>query len=291
MSSSLNPTTSHFCIGGGSFVESFTQSEMELFCDAALDLGINNLDVAPTYGLCEENFGKFSNLSNFAVSSKVSNPGINTQTPNEMRDSIHKTLKVLNIGQLDTVYIHSANFMSLNEDHFEMFSLIKEMGDFVHLGYSGDNEDLALFEKHPLISKLMCSFNLVDLANWPIIKNTDKPIVVKRPFANRVWRPTIRQKINELHMGSRFQLSEYQLRFEYLYGDRGIFASDSFYLARSLGILKGLKLGTKFAVGTSSIKNLRKLRMLEMSVTSSENLENLYEDTSRFASGEYKGFL
>jgi len=291
MRSSVNPTTSQICIGGGSFIERFTQSEMELFCDAALDLKINTLDLAPTYGLCEENFGRVASLSNFAISSKVSNPGINTQTPNEMRDSIHKSLKVLNIGQLDTVYIHSASFKSINEDHFEMFSLMKEMGDFVHLGYSGDNEDLAWFEKHPLVTRLMCSINLVDLANWPIVKNTDKPIVVKRPLANRVWRPTIRQKINELRMGSRFRPSEYQLRFECLYGERRVFASDSFYLARSLEILKGLKVGTRFAVGTSSIKNLRRLRILEMSVTGSKNLDNLYDGTSEFANGEYKGLL
>lgn len=171
--------------------------KIEKFADQALELGVNALDLSPSYGFAEENFGKISKLDKFLISSKISNPGVNLQSPADMKKPIHNSLKVLRLPYLDKIFIHSANFDSINENHFKVLQDLKDKGDFRSLGYSGDNENLLSFSKHPLISSLMCSLNIVDLANWPVIKNTHCSVVVKRSLANRVWRPSFRSKLHE----------------------------------------------------------------------------------------------
>ena len=84
---------SRICIGGGSFLHEMTEKEIEKFAYQALDLGIGALDLAPSYGFSEENFGKVSKLNKFMISSKISNPGVNLQSPADMKKSIHKSLR------------------------------------------------------------------------------------------------------------------------------------------------------------------------------------------------------
>ena len=285
--------TSRICIGGGSFLHEMSKKEIEKFANQALDLGVGALDLAPSYGFSEENFGKVSKLNRFMISSKISNPGVNLQSAADMKKSIHNSLQVLGLPYLDKIFIHSADFDSIEESHFEVLQDLKDKGDFGSLGYSGDNKNLSLFSKHPLISSLLCSFNIVDVANWPIIKNSNKSITIKRSLANRVWRPSIRQHLNELRLGNKYIKSEYQSRFENLYGKRSYLVADSHWITQSINLLSSLNGDSFYAVGTSSIKNLEALRKIEKLAfkTPNLNIDDIYESNYKFSNGEWPGLM
>lgn len=121
---------SRICIGKGSFLHEMTRKEIEKFASQALEFGINALDLAPSYGFSEENFGKVSKLDKFIISSKISNPRVNLQSPADIKKSIHNGLKVLILPYLDKIFIHSANFDSIDESHFKVLQDLKDKGDF-----------------------------------------------------------------------------------------------------------------------------------------------------------------
>lgn len=70
-------------------------------------------------------------------------------------------------------------------------------------------------------------------------------------------------------------------------------ASDSNWIAKSLRLLKSLKAGTLFAVGTSPIKNLEALRSLELlqDQTGGVNIDAIYDEFEKFSNGKWCGLM
>jgi aryl-alcohol dehydrogenase-like predicted oxidoreductase len=115
--------------------------------NAVLDMGVTYIDTAPAYGLSEERIGRaVSHRRNeFVLSTKVGETFADGQSrydysANAVRDSIHRSLGLLQTDVLDLVYIHSQgdDAAILDEtDVVDSLLNLKQQGLVKAIGMSG----------------------------------------------------------------------------------------------------------------------------------------------------------
>ncbi len=170
--------------------------ESERLLNAVLDMGINLIDTAPSYGISEERIGKAIShrRDEYVLATKtgerfVEGESIYDYSARATRESINRSLKQLKTDLLDIVYIHSDGrdeWIQQQTDVVETLQRFKEKGVIRYLGFSGKKTagaELAL----NWADLLMVEYHSQDRSHQQIIeKAADRGIgvVVKKGLAS-----------------------------------------------------------------------------------------------------------
>ena len=176
--------------------ENISEKQIETLLNSILDLGINFIDTARSYGISEERIGKY--LSNrrkeFILSTKIGYgvEGYNDWTSDCISVGIERALKILKTDYIDIVYLHSCPKETL-ENTGVMDALIKavDKGKVRIAGYSGENEALDYAIDTKQFKSVMMSVNICDqrVIKTAIARAKKEKIgvIAKRPVANIAW--------------------------------------------------------------------------------------------------------
>jgi aryl-alcohol dehydrogenase-like predicted oxidoreductase len=163
----------------------------------ALELGINFVDTAPSYGCSEERIGRHlsSRRRDFILSTK-GGYGVEGQqdwTPGVITAGIEQALRVMKTDVIDVFHLHSCSKeLTKNEDIGQALVRAKEAGKIRVIGYSGEGDALAAAVRSDPFGAVQCSVNLFDQYNLEdnLLRATHRGVgvIAKRPLANAVWR-------------------------------------------------------------------------------------------------------
>lgn len=142
------------CMKLGAWGARFNKSEMEIFIDEALDLGLHQFDHADIYGghTTESEFGNIVALrpdliQKIHVTTKcgiaypsANRPDIGIKHYNSTKEyilsSIDHSLKKLHIENIHTFLIHRPDFLMSFEEIAEAIAIAKKAGKITHFGVS-----------------------------------------------------------------------------------------------------------------------------------------------------------
>ncbi|MEI6456214.1 MAG: aldo/keto reductase [bacterium] len=173
------------------------ETQVEAILNKALDLGINLIDTARSYGLSEERIGRYLSLRRheLILSTKVG------YTFHDKPDwsfdatmgTIEESLQRLKTGHLDIVHLHSCDKWYLEQgDAILALEKAKEQGKVRVIAYSGENEALTYAVETGRFGSIQCSANLFDQQGIDNQIRTARKrgmgSIAKRPLGNAVWR-------------------------------------------------------------------------------------------------------
>ena len=181
-------------LGAGSLGDAdLTEQTAEALLHGALDLGIDLIDTAPSYGPSEERIGRHlaGVRDRYVLSTKCGYgvPGVEDWTPECIRQNVERALRRLRTDRIDVLHLHSCPLETLQRP-----GLIEALEDVVRAGkvrfaaYSGENDALAWAVTSGRFAVVQRSVNLVDQGVWRM--PTDGPavgVLAKRPLANAAW--------------------------------------------------------------------------------------------------------
>lgn len=279
--------STNLSIGGGS-LQSCTQREVNGLLSKAIELGINNIDTAPLYLNSESLLGNFPKLkNNFEISTKVGRPLVNNFGQQDVIKSVERSLKLLKVDTISTIFIHSIDFNMVSDEILEALKTLKFAGKIRNIGYSGDNLDLKKALELDIFDSYMFTLNFLDLKNLELISNSEKInqklIHIKRPIANRIWKTDLGMKKDKLIgiiRGKRVEISPYQERFDNLYGSGAKFITKDF-LRLSLDYVKAKSFIDYITVGTKNVSHLSEINRI-FNDSSQLSSENVLEIESKF---------
>lgn len=169
--------------------------------NSALDGGINFLDTSACYGISEELIGRTvaHRRDEYVLATKCGHtwdgyPG-QEWTPQIVRDSIERSLRLLKTDHLDLVQLHSCEVDVLERGEVvQALQDAKQAGKTRFVGFSGDNEAARWAIDSGLFDTLQTSFNLVDQSArtrlFPAAQAQGMGIIAKRPIGNGAWGAT-----------------------------------------------------------------------------------------------------
>jgi len=168
--------------------------------DTALDLGINLIDTAPSYGDAETRLGHLlkHRRQHVILSTKVGYgiDGIDDWTGPCITAGIERALRRLQTDWLDIVHLHSCDLDILQRgDVIAALTRAVQQGHVRLAAYAGDNHPLHWTIHHGHIHSIQASFNVCDqrFANdllWNA-KQRGLGVIAKRPLANAAWRTSL----------------------------------------------------------------------------------------------------
>lgn len=173
------------------------EGEAARLLNQAVDLGINLIDTARSYGLSEERIGKAlsSRRKEIVLSTKVgySIPGEKDWTHGCVKAGIVRALKLLQTDFIDIVFLHSCPTEILKQGEvIDALEEAKEEGKVRVIGYSGENEALAYAIETGRFGALQASVNICDQRiiddMLPAAKQKGAGFIAKRPLANFAWQ-------------------------------------------------------------------------------------------------------
>lgn len=243
--------------------------------NTVLDLGINIIDTARSYGKSEELIGKVlsKKRDSFILSSKTGYgvEGLQDWQAETVIRAVESSLKILNTDHIDIMHLHSCDLSILEKgDVIEALERCKREGKIRFIAYSGENEALEYAVKTNRFDTIQTSDNLVDQHSRIYFSNTQKEnhklgIIGKRPLANFVW------KYNSCP--DRDDLRSYWLRLEEIKKIIGT-ASDLKIEELIYSYLKSHEVVDTHIIGTSSSIHLKNtIRLIEESILDSEKIK------------------
>jgi len=162
-----------------------------------LDLGINLIDTARSYGQSERRIGQFIShrRSEFILSTKV---GYDVQwqpdwTYEAVTGGIEQALKLMKTETIDIVHLHSCSLEILRKgDVIRGLEKQKKEGKVRFIAYSGENEALKYAVSTGRFDSIQASVNICDQRIiddlLPEAIQRDLGVIAKRPIANAPWR-------------------------------------------------------------------------------------------------------
>jgi aryl-alcohol dehydrogenase-like predicted oxidoreductase len=164
-----------------------------------LDSGVNLLDTAAMYPGSEEFIGNhFAHRRGEYVlvskcGHKVAGCAAEPWTPELIRFSVDRALRLLKTDRLDVMLLHSCDLATLEKgEALGVLVEAREAGKIRFAGYSGDNEAAAHAATLEDIAVIETSVNIVDQANiekvLPVAMENNVGVIVKRPVANACWK-------------------------------------------------------------------------------------------------------
>ncbi|HNY02769.1 MAG TPA: aldo/keto reductase [Bacteroidales bacterium] len=179
---------------GGSDLD---EKQAEAMLSGILDLGINLVDTARSYGLSEERIGRY--LSNrrgeFILSSKGGYTYRQTAdwSYEATMGSVEESLIRLKTDYIDIYHLHSCDVDRLRENEcIAALEKAREQGKIRCVAYSGENEALAFAIRSGRFDSIQCSVSLFDQASLersiPESVGKGLGVIAKRPLGNAVWR-------------------------------------------------------------------------------------------------------
>lgn len=165
--------------------------------NGALDLGINLIDTARSYGLSEERIGK--HLSGRRKEFILSTKGGYTYRDKPdwsfeaTMGTVDEALVKLRTDYIDIFHLHSCDRWVLEkEETILALEKAKEQGKVRVIAYSGENDALSYAIETGRFGSLQCSANLFDQHGIDhqirMARERGIGIIGKRPLGNAVWR-------------------------------------------------------------------------------------------------------
>ena len=147
------------------------QQQVARILDLLLEGGVNLIDTAAAYRGSEEAIGKAiaDRRDQFVLVSKCGVPGSGPESeswrPNELKDSIDRSLQRLQTDHLDVMLLHSCSMETLQRgDALTALIRARDAGKIRHVGYSGDNQPAAYAAVLEDIAVIETSINICDQA-------------------------------------------------------------------------------------------------------------------------------
>ena len=163
--------------------------------NTALELGINLIDTAPSYGLSEQRIGQYLSGSRdqFILSTKLGYGvnGIEDWTGACITAGVEQALRKLKTDRIDIAHLHSCPASTLERgDVVDALEKAKQAGKIIAIAYSGDNEDLTYAINMDRFDGFMVSLNICDqyVLKDQLTVMQGKGVIAKRPTANHPWR-------------------------------------------------------------------------------------------------------
>jgi len=162
-----------------------------------LDLGINLLDTARSYGESERMIGRYLShrRHEFVLSTKV---GYSFQDKADWSfeatmGTVEESLKRLQTDYLDIVHLHSCEKWILESgESILALEKARDQGKILNIAYSGENEALEYAIDSNRFGCIQCSVNVFDQNNIDRYASTAHSkgmgVIAKRPLGNTVWR-------------------------------------------------------------------------------------------------------
>jgi aryl-alcohol dehydrogenase-like predicted oxidoreductase len=174
---------------------SFSERECEELLNSVVDLGINLIDSARSYGLAEERIGRYlkARRDEIVLSTKVGYgiPGYQDWTPECIEAGVDAALQRFQTDRIDIVHFHSCPApVLLQEGLIEALLRAVENGKIRVAAYSGDNEPFDWALTSGKFASLQTSINICDQRSFEKITSTRNDgvgIVAKRSLANAAW--------------------------------------------------------------------------------------------------------
>ena len=168
--------------------------------NSALDMGINFLDTAASYGPSEEFIGRTvaNRRDEYTLATKAGQAvgeGLDGEswTYDTVRDSIDRSLRRMHTDYVDLVQLHSCGINDLERgDVIRALEDARDAGKTKMIGYSGDNEAAHWAVNSGLFDTLQTSFNLVEQRAYTsgLLEKCAKSgigVIVKRPIGGATW--------------------------------------------------------------------------------------------------------
>lgn len=174
-----------------------SESDAARLLNTVLDLGINLIDTARSYGHSEKRIGEHlaHRRHEFVLSTKV---GYTFQDKEDWSydatmGTIDEALAALRTDYLDIVHLHSCDRWVLEKgDAVLALERAREQGKVRVIAYSGENEALAYAIESGRFGSLQCSVNIYDQRSvgsyLPPARDRGMGVIAKRPAGNSVWR-------------------------------------------------------------------------------------------------------
>ena len=171
--------------------------EAERLLLGALDVGVNLIDTAPSYGLSEERIGRFlgPRRKEVVLSTKggYGVPGVPDWSGEVIGAGIEQALRRLRTDVLDVFHLHSCPLEVLRrEEILRALERAVAEGRIRAAGYSGENEALAFAIMSGRFAVVQTSVNLCDQRGLeslvPDAAGRGMGVLAKRALANAVWR-------------------------------------------------------------------------------------------------------
>ena len=163
----------------------------------AVDIGVNLIDSARSYGLSEERIGRHlaGRRHKAVLSTKVGYgiPGFQDWTGPCISAGIDAALGRLQTDVIDIVHLHSCPAeVALRADIQEALTRARDAGKIRVAAYSGDNDALQHSIDSGRFGSIQASLNLCDQAvlksGVPAAVRGGLGVIAKRPLANAPWR-------------------------------------------------------------------------------------------------------
>ena len=202
------------------------EREVEALVLGALDLGVNLIDTARSYGESEARIGRIlrGRRDRVVLSTKVGYgvDGVADWTGEAVRRGIDEALARLGTTWIDVVHLHSCAASVLTEtDVPAALAAAVKAGKVRVAAYSGDNRDLDVALGLGVFGAIQTSLNLCDQRAAAAIERARRDgvaVIAKRPVANSPWRFAARPAGDEAEF--------YWVRWRGLGLDRGDLAWD-----------------------------------------------------------------
>jgi aryl-alcohol dehydrogenase-like predicted oxidoreductase len=172
------------------------EHEVDRLIGTALDLGIDLIDTARSYGICEERLGRHldGRRNRVVLSTKIGYgiPGFTDWTGPCIEAGIDAALRLLRTDRIDIVHLHSCPVETLRRDDIvDALHRARSAGKLLVAAYSGDNEALDHAIASGAFGSIQCSLSVCDQAALelavPRAHAAGLGIIAKRPLANFAW--------------------------------------------------------------------------------------------------------
>lgn len=182
-------------LGGGALGDlTLSERDATALIDGALELGINLIDTARSYGASEERLGRAlaGRRDDLVLSTKVGYgvDGVADWTPAAVSRGIDDALVRLATDRLDVVHLHSCGAETLAACAPPLVAAV-QAGKVRVAAYSGDNRDLDAALGLGVFGAIQTSLNLCDQRAVAAVERARRAgvaILAKRPVANAPWR-------------------------------------------------------------------------------------------------------
>ena len=242
--------------GGGNigFVDMSDETVDRIF-GAALDMGVNNIDTAATYGDSEEKIGRSlrEKRQRFLLFTKCgrSQPARRSLTslrlrahrkirraagfadeyesldwhPTVLRWNIDQSLRRLKTDWIDLLQLHSCSEAILRRSEvIETLQRAREAGKVRFVGYSGEGSAALYALQCGQFQALQISINLADQnalnTILPLAIERGIAVIAKRPLANSLWKRSTRPDPIRYPRYQAYWERLQKLRYDFLYGER-----------------------------------------------------------------------
>jgi aryl-alcohol dehydrogenase-like predicted oxidoreductase len=177
-------------------LDELDERDVDRLIGTALELGIDLIDTARSYGSSEERLGRHleGRRDRVVLSTKIGYdiPGTADWTAPCIEAGVDRALRVLRTDRIDLVHLHSCPREILERgDVIAALDRARAAGKLRVAAYSGDNDALAYAIASGAFGSIQCSLSVCDQAAIELVPRAREAglgVIAKRPLANAPWQ-------------------------------------------------------------------------------------------------------